>query len=344
MAIRKSTLESMAIKKVLVTGSHGYIGSVLMNDLLKINYSPVGVDIGYYLDSFVHSYNHLPLLQKDIRDISEKDFQNVDAVIHLAALSNDATGEIEKKLTEDINYKATVKLAKLAKKSGVKRFIFSSSCSVYGIAKDGIVNENSPINPLTQYSINKVKAEEDLLQLADKNFCVIIMRNATVYGASPCFRDDLVVNNLTMHAIHTNQIRIMSDGTPWRPLIDVKDLSNIFITFLKADKKKVNGEIFNVGFDKNNVQVKDIALLIKHFLPHCEVTFTNEHGADARSYQVNFKKLHTVFPALRQQWPLKKSIPHLITFLRTNNVTKNDYLSGRFTRIKTLKNYLAQNK
>jgi nucleoside-diphosphate-sugar epimerase len=337
-------MENMEIKRVLVTGSHGYIGTVLTMLLVDKKYSVVGIDTCYYKNAQLTPGKKIKLIKKDIRDIAETDLKNIDAIIHLAALSNDATGELNEKLTEQINFKATIRLAKIAKKNGIKRFIFSSSCSIYGIVKDDIVTENSTAHPKTSYAINKLKVEKELKKLADEKFCVLFMRNATVYGASPCFRDDVVVNNLTMNAWLTGQIRIMSDGTPWRPLIDVRDLSNIFEKFLRIDAKKVNGEIINIGFYENNMRVKDIAQAVKNELPKCDLVFTNEHGADTRSYRVDFNKLEMLFPKLKQQWTVEKSIRDMVKQFKLAQVTKTDLNNSRFTRIKTLKNLLRVNK
>jgi nucleoside-diphosphate-sugar epimerase len=335
-------MENMEINRILLTGSQGYIGSVLTKILLDKKYTVIGIDSNYYKNAMLSK--PVKFINKDIRKIIDTDLKDIDAIIHLAALSNDATGEINEDLTEQINYEATIKLAKKAKKNGVKRFIFSSSCSIYGIAKNGIVTEKSKAYPITQYAINKLKAEKELKKLADNNFCVVILRNATVYGASPCFRDDVVVNNLTMNAVLTGQIRILSDGTPWRPLIDVRDLSHIFEEFLRIDANKVNGEIINIGFPENNLQVKDIAQSVKKVLPECDLVFTNEHGSDSRSYQVDFTKFLSLFPKIKQKWPIEKSVEDLAKQIKKAKLTKKDLQVGRFTRIKTLKELLQTKK
>src|SRR5581483_10178014 len=303
----------MDLKKILVTGSDGYIGAGLVNTLEKNRYSVTGIDTSYF-KSTIGATRKIKTIKKDIRGI--------DAIIHLAGLSNDSLGELNPKLTREINYKATIRLARLAKRSGVKRFIFSSSCSVYGIAKT-VVNENSKVKPLTEYSKNKYLAEKQLLKLSDKNFCVIILRNATVYGYSPKFRDDLVVNNLFVGAILTKKIVILSDGKPWRPLIDVRDLSNFFVLFLKIETKKVNGKVFNVGFNENNYKVIEIANLISKKIKNCKIEILNTLPNDARSYQVNFSKLKKLFPKYKQQWPLKKAINDLYQNLKSHNIKKN---------------------
>lgn len=335
-------MEDMEIKKVLITGSNGYIGSVLMKQLQKNKFFVKGIDTCYFSDALLDVIK-FPFEKKDFRHITIKELRNYDAVIHLAGLSNDAAGELNPKLTEEINYISTVNLAKKAKKAGVKRFLFSSSCSIYGISKNGIVNERSKVNPLTHYSHSKFRAENDLLKLCSNTFCVSILRNSTVYGTSPYFRDDLIVNNLTASAVIHNQIRILSDGTPWRPLIDVRDLSNIFYVFLTANKNKINGEIINIGFSENNKRVNDIGLIIKHILPQCELLYLNEHGPDTRSYRVDFSKFNKLFPEIKQYWPLEKSIRDMINTIKDKKLNDKDFL-GRFTRIKALKKLLTNNE
>jgi nucleoside-diphosphate-sugar epimerase len=330
--------------KVLVTGDRGYIGTVLVSLLLDNKFEVVGFDSEYFHSSFEEKQKEYKKIRKDIRKVTKNDLKGIDAIIHLAALSNDPMGEINPNLTEEVNYKSTIKLARLAKKAGVKRFIFSSSCSIYGIAKSDTVDENSEVNPLTAYAKSKIQSEKALKKLADENFCVVLMRNATVYGYSPKFRNDLVVNNLVTCALALGKIKIMSDGTPWRPLIDVRDLSNAFIEFLKADSKKVNKEIINVGFNENNFQVKEVLAIVKKNLPECEIEFTGEHGADTRSYKVNFDKFNKTFPKFKKKWPLNKSVQNLIKYLKKANYSKDDFIDGKHTRLSVLSKLLKSKK
>lgn len=325
-------------RKVLITGSEGYIGSVLVKKLLQQEIPFDGLDTAFYgKKSFGKKYH---LIQKDLRNIKEIDLRPYSVVIHLAALSNDPMGELNPNLTNEINYKATVALAKKAKEQGVKRFIFSSSCSIYGIAENGIVNEKSKTNPLTAYAKSKIAVENALIELADNDFCVCLLRNSTVYGYSPSFRNDLVVNNLTSCVYATNKIKMMSDGTPWRPLIDVRDLSDIFIAFVKARAQKVNKQIFNIGFDENNFQVKQITEYIQKYLNNSEVEFTGEHGKDTRSYKVDFSKFKKAFPQIKKRWPIDKSIKDLLVQLKKINFTRNEFLTNKYARITILKQLL----
>jgi len=328
---------------ILVTGDRGYIGSILVPLLLRQNYKVIGLDTDYFGNGKKNiSYPNYKSITKDIRNIDQKDLRSVEAIIHLSALSNDPMGEFNPKLTEEINFRSSIKLAKLAKKLGVGRFLFSSSCSIYGIAIQGIVDEQSPVNPLTAYAKSKIDTERELLKLADSDFTVGIMRNSTVYGFSPKFRNDLVVNNLVTTALAFGEIRIMSDGTPWRPLIDVRDLSKIFIEFLICDSKKINGKIINVGFNENNLRVMDIVLMIKKHIPNCKVVYTGEHGKDTRSYRVNFDKFHKLFPQIDQVWTLEKSVQDMIKNLNKITFGRKEFESGKFTRLSTLKNLLLR--
>ncbi len=320
---------------ILVTGDRGYIGAVLVPMLLKKGHIVTGLDAEFYNESFEQPLEYRKIT-KDIRNVTAEDLKGFDAVIHLAALSNDPMGAINPTLTEDINLTASKKLAVLAKEVGIKRFIFSSSCSIYGIA-GGTVDETSPVSPQTAYAESKIKFETYLKELADDNFTVALLRNSTVYGYSPKFRNDLVVNNFVTCALALGTIRVMSDGSPWRPLIDVRDLSSVFIEFLEKDKEKINADVINIGFAENNVQVKDILDIVKKALPECTIEYTGEHGADTRSYKESFDKFKSLFPDFEQEWTIEKSVEDLIARLRKMNFQKEDFVKGRYTRLVALK-------
>lgn len=328
---------------VLVTGDRGYIGSVLVPLLLEKSHKVIGFDTEFFKTQISPSKTSYRKITKDIREISDEDLKGIDAVIHLSALSNDPMGQINPNLTSEINFKSSVKLANLAKRNKVKRFLFSSSCSIYGITKDATVDEESPVNPLTAYAKSKIDTERELLKLSDSSYCVGILRNSTVYGFSPKFRNDLVVNNLVTTALAFGEIRIMSDGTPWRPLIDVRDLSRIFIEFLTIDSKRINGKIVNVGFEENNFQVKDIVSIVQKYIPNCKVVYTGEHGKDTRSYKVNFKRFESIFPTISQEWTLDKSIDDMVKNLKKIKFGKKDFESGEFSRLNVLKNLSLSN-
>ncbi len=330
------------MKNILVTGSSGYIGSVLTQKLVDQGYFVTGLDTLFYKNSILFPQKGFPFRKVDIRNIQVDDLYGFDTLIHLAALSNDSLGNLKKEWTEEINYKETLNLARKSKKAGLKRFIFSSSCSVYGIAKKPIVDEKSTINPLTYYAKTKVKSEKALKKLADETFTVVLMRNSTVYGFSPAFRDDLVVNNLTSSALALGRIEVNSDGTPWRPLIDVRDLSEAFIKFLSADSKKINGEIINVGFNENNFQINSLVGYVKKAFPRSKITFTSRHVADTRSYRVDFGKFHKIVPGFKQEWDMEKSVFDLFKNLKKYNYTRQNYLSGTYSRQNQLKDLLKK--
>lgn len=328
----------MEIKSVLVTGSEGYIGSALVPRLLANGYQVEGIDMCYYDDSYEQKSSSYVLKKKDIRDITENDISSYDAIIHLAALSNDPIGELDQSLTKEINEDASLNLAACAKKVGVKRFIFASSCSVYGTADSDVVNENSPVNPLTAYARSKRHVEIGLQKLGDQSFTVGIMRNSTVYGYASKYRNDLVVNNLVSTAVATGEIQIMSDGSPWRPLIDVRDLADCVISFLEAPTSLMNGILYNIGFSENNYQVRDIASVIQNFLPDCTISYSKMQENDRRSYKVDFTRFHKAFPQIKLNWPLAKSIQDLITVLKKNEFNQSDLSEKKFSRITELIN------
>ncbi len=332
------------VKNILVTGSNGYIGTVLVSLLKKRGYNITGWDTDFFKKNVLGKYKDpIKSVQLDVRK-NLAELKNIDCIIHLAALSNDPMGALDEKLTLDINYKATIALAKKAKKAGVKRFIMSSSCSVYGIAKKDVVNEKSKVNPLTAYAKSKVLSENKLKKLASKDFCVCLLRNATVCGYSPRFRDDLVVNNLVSSGLVTEEIKVLSDGTPWRPLIDVRDLSEIMCQFVEAEPKSVNNKIFNIGFSNSNYQVNDILKAVKKSLPKCQIIYTGEHGKDSRSYKVDFSKMFKLFPNLKQQWPLEKSVSDLVKRLKKEKFKKSDFEYGKYNRLKSLQQLLSAKK
>lgn len=331
--------------KVLVTGDRGYIGSVLVEKLIQQGFKVVGLDSGFFEESRSNKVQtKYKKITKDIRKVNLSDLLGVDAVIHLSALSNDPMGEIDSKLTEDINYKASIRLARLAKKAGVKKFIFSSSCSIYGIAKNGIVDESSKVNPLTAYAKSKIETEKALKKLASDNFFVGLLRNSTAYGFSPRFRNDLVVNNLVTTALAFGEIRILSDGTPWRPLIDIRDLADIFIGFIKTGNKALNGQVINIGFNENNFQVKELVDVIREYLPSCKVVYTGEHGTDSRSYRVKFDLFKKHFPQVHQKWPLSRSVKDIIENLQKSKFRRKDFEKGIYTRLAILRKLMSEGK
>jgi nucleoside-diphosphate-sugar epimerase len=325
--------------RVLVTGNRGYIGSVLCGELFKEGFEVVGLDANFYNNCNFYKLNYsIPQITKDVRNITKEETAGFEAVIHLAALSNDPIGELSPQLTQDINCQASINLAKLAKENGVKRFIFSSSCSIYGQSGANFIDESGEPNPLTEYAKSKVKAEEGISKLADNNFSPVFLRNATVYGVSPMLRVDLVLNNLVGWAYTTGKIKIMSDGTPWRPLIHIQDICQAFIVSLKAPKNLVHNEVFNIGKNSENYQIKDIADIIKEVLPESKIEYTGEHGADSRTYKVDFTKAeNTLGEYFRPQRNIKQGVKELVGAYKQANFKFEDFQSYKFTRLKKIK-------
>lgn len=336
----------MEYRKIIVTGHQGYIGAHLVKMLINTGYDVLGIDTAFF-DKDCEFYNsdiNIDELKKDIRLVDEKDITGAYAICHLAGLSNDPLGELNTGLTYDINHKASVRLARLAKKVGIERFIFSSSCSMYGIANNDVpVREESPLNPITAYARSKAMTENDLVTLADKDFTVTILRNATAFGISQKLRLDLVVNNLVGWAITTGEIRIMSDGTPWRPLIHAEDIARAFVAALKAPQDKVNGIAFNTGTNENNYQVKEIAETICETLKGSRIRYTGEQGSDSRSYRVDFTKIFTELPEFRPVFDLRSGIAQLYEYYQKYSMDHEKFTGRYFTRLRQL-NYLIEHK
>lgn len=335
-----------AIKTVLVTGSHGYIGSLLTPLLAQAGFKVIGLDIGYFDDPECHfkkSRQPDKFIKKDIRRVAPADLKNIDAVCHLAALSNDPMGAIDPKLTRDINLKASAKLALLAKKCGARKFLFSSSCSVYGALGDKPITEESPLDPKTAYAISKVEFEKILLGLADKNFCPVILRNATAYGSSPKLRLDLVLNNFAANAFAAGEIKILSDGTPWRPMIHAEDIARLFVALLEAPAKQVRGQIINCGQNKENFQVRDIATAVQKNQKNIRVSYAAQPDKDSRTYKVSFDKLHRILPDFKFKWTLKKAAKELRNDFQKFGLAQNVLASRNFVRLAQLR-HLTQNK
>jgi nucleoside-diphosphate-sugar epimerase len=331
---------------IFITGNTGYIGTVMTKFLQERSYKVVGLDYNYYEGCNFYPTNVRPLKQivKDIRGISETDLEGVTAIIHLAALSNDPLGEINPSLTHEINYVASVKLAKFAKSLGIERFIFSSSCSLYGIAPDDkSLTEEGRLNPITAYAKAKVETEKRISKLADDNFHPMFMRNATVYGISPSLRLDLVVNNLVAWAYLTGKIAIMSDGTPWRPIIHVEDLCRAFLAALEAPIEKIHNQAFNIGINEENYQIKDIAKQVEKIVPNSHVEILNKTGPDERTYRVDFSKIKKTLPQFKPIWNLRRGIEELYQAYKNVGLTQEDFQSPKYFRVRWIR-YLIGNK
>lgn len=334
-------MESTEIKRVLVTGQTGYIGPVVTRLLLEAGYEVAGLDTGYFAECVTEADpTKVAVAQKDLRDLRPADLAGIDAVVHLAALSNDPMGELQSDWTYDINHTGSVNLAKAAKEAGVKRFLFSSSCSIYGASGDEMATEESPLQPLSAYAVSKVKTEEDLDKLANGSFSPAYLRNATAYGASPRTRLDLVVNNLTAWAFTTGKIRIMSDGTPWRPLVHIEDIARAFLALLQAPRDVIHNQPFNVGADTENYRVKDVADLVSEAIPGCEITYTGESPSDPRNYRVSFAKINRMVPAFQAAWNVGKGAVELRDAFQRVNLTLEDFQGRNYIRLKQLRHLI----
>lgn len=323
---------------VLVTGHQGYLGSVMVPVLQSKDHRIIGLDAGYFNHATVGAPpGEIPCLRKDLRDVLPEDISGLDAVIHLAALSNDPLGELNPTLTQQINCSASVNLARLCREAGVSRFLYASSCSLYGAAGEEGVDEAAPLKPLTPYAVSKARTEEEVSKLADASFSPVFLRNATAYGFSPRLRTDLVLNNLVCWGLATAKIRILSDGSAWRPLIHAQDIARAFAAALDAPREKIHNQAFNVGSDGENYRVRDLAAIVSETLPGCAVEYSSNGGPDARSYRVIFRKWTKAFPEWRPLWNARRGAEDLRDRLRLADFSAEDFLSGRYTRLNQLK-------
>lgn len=331
--------------KILVTGNQGYIGTVLTEILSEKGYKVVGLDNGYY-EPLVPIKTNIKQITKDIRKISQEDVKGFEAIIHLAGLSNDPLGEFDPDLTEQINFKSTVKLAKFAKKAGVKRFVFASTQSIYGISnsEEELREDDDNKNPITAYAITKWNAEQKIKKLNDKNFTVVCFRPATVFGVSPRLRCDIVFNNFVACSYTTGKIEVKSDGTPWRPIVHIRDVCAAFIAGIEAPAKIVGGESFNVGVKNGNYTVRDLAQTAQRSVPGSELVFTGEHGKDSRTYKVSFDKIFSVLKDYyHPKWNLYKGGQELVSFFKEIKFSEKDFRGRKTNRLAQLK-YLIEEK
>jgi len=328
--------------RVLVTGHNGYIGPVMAGLLRQAGHQLVGLDTGYFLGcEFQPVSADYPEIRLDIRDVTPKHLEGFDAVVHLAALSNDPMGDINDAWTYEINLDATVRLAQYARAAGVARFVYASSCSIYGSSGDGgLVDETAPFAPLTAYAISKVKCEEALDRLAAPGFSPTYMRNATAFGVSPRLRVDIVLNNLTAWATTTGSAKIMSDGSPWRPLVHVEDISRAVTAVLAAPVATIHNQGFNVGLDSENYQVRDIAGFVKQAVPGAEIIYAGGNNPDPRSYRVDFGKYARTFPDHPLRWTVAAGARELYEAYRAHGLTEDEFQGRRYIRLKQLRHLI----
>lgn len=322
--------------RVLVTGSQGYLGPPVVEELLAAGHEVVGLDVGFYADDAVEPGPSVRVVARDIREVELDDLEGFEAIVHLAGLSNDPLGQLDPTLTREINVDATMRLAQLARRAGIRRFVNSSSCSVYGASAEDWVDEQTELRPLTAYAVSKVEGERALATLADERFCPISFRSATAFGYSPNFRTDLVVNDLTVNAVLHGTIRLNSDGTAWRPLVHVSDIAQAAALALVAPAERICGQVINVGSDEQNYQVLEIAGAVASRIPAAAVSFAENAGADRRSYRVRFRKLRDLLPGFRPRFDLSRGVDDLVANIERVG-PDHAAVSSRLSRLQELR-------
>ena len=327
--------------RVLLTGHKGYIGTILVPMLLDAGHDVVGLDNDLFRRcTFKEGMIDIPEVIKDVRDVEASDVEGFDAVLHLAGLSNDPLGDFNPEITYQINHQASVRLAELSKAAGVERFVFSSSCSNYGAAGDDLLNEESANNPVTPYGESKVFVERDLAKLADGSFTPTYLRNATAYGVSPRLRFDLVLNNLVAWAYCTKQVYLKSDGTPWRPVVHIEDISRAFMAALHAPRDVVHNQAFNIGRNEENYRIREIAEIVAETVPDCRIEYAPDAGPDLRCYRVDCSKAIDMLPEFKPQWTVRKGAQELYDVYQQVGLTLDEFEGTRFSRIAHLRSLI----
>lgn len=333
--------------RVLVTGHNGYVGTILVPLLVSAGHDVVGLDTNLYQGATFGEENAtrlVPSINKDVRDVTAADVEGFDAIVHLAGLSNDPLGDLNPELTYEINHRASVDLAKLAKQVGVERYVFSSSCSNYGAGVNDWLDETSDFNPVTPYGKSKVMVEQDVSKMADDNFSPTFLRSATAYGVSPRLRFDLVINNLTAWAYTTGLVYLKSDGTPWRPVVHVEDMSRAFVAVLEAPRELIHNEAFNVGRPEENYQIRDLAEIVADVVPNSRVEYAEGASADKRDYRVNSGKIQRVLANYQPTWTARKGAEELLAAYQQVGLELDEFEGPRYRRIHHIKELIASGR